>query len=79
MIVLHAWFLPALVEKAHIAMLLQEWDLLHETSQLIVQKVSVNAPVLMQHIVFSELMSYNTLLLDMPLAPIEDRLQISKL
>lgn len=60
-------------------MLLQEWDLLHETSQLIVQKVSVNAPVLMQHIVFSEHMSYNTLLLDMPLAPIEDRLQISKL
>lgn len=41
-------------------MLLQEWDLLHETSQLIVQKVSVNAPVLIQHIIFFEDMSYDT-------------------
>ena len=39
----------------------------------------LNAPVLMQHIIFFEHMSYNSLLLDMPLAPTEDRLQISKL
>jgi hypothetical protein len=38
-IVLHSWFLPALCQKARIAMLMQDWDLVQETAHVILQKV----------------------------------------
>lgn len=37
--ILHAWFLPAVLEKARMGLLLRDFDLAHETSQQILQKV----------------------------------------
>nr|PNR30269.1 hypothetical protein PHYPA_026585 [Physcomitrium patens] len=36
--ILHAWFLPAVLEKARMGLLLRDFDLAHETSQQILQK-----------------------------------------
>ncbi|BBN03618.1 hypothetical protein MPTK1_2g24910 [Marchantia polymorpha subsp. ruderalis] len=37
-IVAYPWYLPALCEKGRLGMLLQDWDLVQETSQLILQR-----------------------------------------
>ncbi|KAG6540818.1 hypothetical protein Mapa_017795 [Marchantia paleacea] len=44
-IVAYPWYLPALCEKGRLGMLLQDWDLVRETSQLILHRVIFSGPL----------------------------------